>query len=144
MNARLLTSGGARTWALVLSTGDEVVSAVERWADEEGVRAAAVTGIGAFSDVVLGFFDWEQKENRRIPVDDQVEVVSLIGDVALDGGEPKFHAHVVVGCADASARAGHLMSGSVRPTLELLLTEAPAHLRRAPDETTGLALIQLP
>ena len=42
---------------------------------------------------------------------EQVEVLSLIGDVALKDGEPKVHAHVVVGRSDGSTRGGHLMDG---------------------------------
>jgi predicted DNA-binding protein with PD1-like motif len=70
-------------------------------------------------------------------------VLSLIGDIAENEGKPKLHAHVVVGYADGSARGGHFLEGIVRPTLEVLLTESPTHLRRKTDPTTGLPLIEL-
>ena len=44
---------------------------------------------------------------------------------------------------DGSAKAGHLGEGHVRPTLEVIVTESPAHLRKVKDEETGLALIRL-
>jgi uncharacterized protein len=114
------------------------------FAKEKGLAGSHFTAIGAFQDATLGYFDWQQKEYKKIPIREQVEVVSLIGDVALDeGGGPKLHAHVVLGCSDGSARAGHLLEAHVRPTLELVLIESPTHLRRKHDPESGLALIRL-
>ena len=106
------------------------------------IGAAQLSAIGAFSDVVLGYFDWVKKEYTRIPVREQVEVLSLLGDVALDDGEPKVHAHVVVGRSDGTTLGGHLLEAHVRPTLEVILVESPGHLRKQIDRETGLALIR--
>jgi uncharacterized protein len=96
------------------------------------------------SGAVLGYFDWERKEYKRIPVTEQVEVVSLVGDVALDPkGEPSLHAHVVLGRSDGSTLGGHLLEAQVRPTLEVVINESPAHLRKRKDPESGLALIDL-
>jgi predicted DNA-binding protein with PD1-like motif len=72
-----------------------------------------------------------------------VEVLSLIGDVALEGTHPKVHAHVVLGLSDSSARGGHLLEAHVRPTLEVILTESPGYLARVHDAKSGLALIKI-
>jgi len=64
--------------------------------------ASHFTAIGAFRDVTLGYFDWESKRYNKIPVNEQDEVLSLIGDVEIKDGEPKVHAHVVVGRPDGS------------------------------------------
>ena len=93
--------------------------------------------------MTLGYFDWESKQYKKIPVSEQVEVLSLIGDVALKDGEPKVHAHVVLGRSDGSTRGGHLLDAHVRPTLEVILVESPVHLRKQVDEESGLALIRL-
>jgi predicted DNA-binding protein with PD1-like motif len=75
---------------------------------------------------VLGFFDWEKKDYRKIPVVEQVEVVSLLDDVALGpDGKPALHPHVVVSLADGTAMGGHLLEAHVRPTLEVVLTDSP-------------------
>ena len=92
---------------------------------------------------MLGYFDRERKEYEEIPVDEQVEVLSLVGDVALDpDGAPVVHAHAVLGKRDGSTAGGHLLEGHVRPTLEVMLIESPAHLRKRHDPETGLALIE--
>jgi len=134
---------GEKTFALIFETGDEAMSGLARFAKENALGASRFTAIGAFRDVILGYFDWEAKEYRKIPVREQVEVLSLIGDVALKGKEPKVHAHVVVGLSDGSTRGGHLIEGHVRPTLEVILTESPEHLCKEIDEESGLALIRI-
>ena len=121
--------------------GDEVVAGLRSFAVEHGVGAAQLTGIGAFSDVVLGYFDWERKRYEPIPVDEQVEVLSLLGDVAESEGQPTLHLHAVLGRSDGSVVGGHLLEGHVRPTLEVILIEPPAHLKKRKDPQTGLALI---
>ena len=128
-------------WALVFDKGDEPVSELERFAREHRLTAASFTAIGAFADAVLGYFDRERKDYEEIPVGEQVEVLSLVGDVAVDEGEPKVHAHAVLGRRDGSTVGGHLLRAHVWPTLELVLREAPATLRKRHDPETGLALI---
>jgi predicted DNA-binding protein with PD1-like motif len=118
---------GERTFAVVLSTGEEVFSSLNDFITRENVHAAHLTGIGALSGLVLMYFDWEKKEYLKRPVKEQVEVASLIGDVAEDpDGAPTLHIHIVVGTRDGSAKAGHLGEAHVRPTLEVIVTESPA------------------
>jgi uncharacterized protein len=135
---------GQKTFALVFDTGDEVMAGLSGFAAENDLNAASITAIGAFSDATLGYFDMERKEYKQIPVDEQVEVLSLIGDIApKENGEPQVHAHVVLGRSDGTTKGGHLLEAHVRPTLEVILTESPEHLRRRTDEETGLPLIDL-
>jgi uncharacterized protein len=114
---------------------------VTAFAREQRLTAAHFTAIGALSDAMLGYFDRARKTYTKIHVDEQVEVLSLVGDVALDGREPKIHAHIVLGKADGTAHGGHLIGAHVWPTLELILTASPGHLRRRSDPETGLALL---
>ncbi len=144
MKSKLLFDrNGERVYAVVLDTGDEVASGLLRFAREVNLAGAHFTAIGAFRDVTLGYFEIDRKEYKKIPVCEQVEVLSLVGNVATSESEPKLHAHVVVGKADGTAHGGHLVEAHVRPTLEVIITEAPQHLRRVHDPATGLALIRL-
>lgn len=134
---------GQRTFVAILETGDEVQACLGRFAEEQGLSAAQVTAIGAFEQATLRYFAWETKAYQPIPVQEQVEVVSLNGDIALDtDGKPKLHLHAVLGRRDGSLVGGDLGDGRVRPTLEVVITESPAHLRRAKDPQSGLALIR--
>jgi len=138
------SAAGERIYVAVLDPGDEVHECLHRLAEEESLSAAQVTAIGAFRDATLAYFDWESKAYEEIPVDEQVEVLSLIGDIALDQHDrPKLHLHAVLGRRDGSTIGGHFLGGHVRPTLEVVLTETPAFLRRVHDPHSGLALIRL-
>ena len=144
MKAKLLhEQQGEKTFALVFNTGGEVVSGLLDFARSHHLDSSHFTALGAFSDVIVGYFDWEKKDYKRILLPEQVEVLALVGDIALSQGEPKVHAHVVVGKADGTAHGGHLIEAHVRPTLEVVLVESPQHLQRQSDPESGLALIRL-
>ena len=143
MQWKLISHGTECSYALVLSESDEVVSTIETFAREHGLTASRLSAIGALRDVRLGYFDWDRKEYEPIDFDEQLEVLSLLGDVVLHGDLPKLHAHVVLGRRDGSTCGGHLLRATVRPTLEVLLTESPAHLRREFDPKSGLPLIRI-
>lgn len=141
MRERLLADGTERTYVAVLDKGDEPVGMLHDLAYRFGLSAARVTAIGGFAHAKLGYFDRERTEYLPIAVDEQAEVLSLVGDIAVADGRPQIHAHVVVGLRDGTTRGGHLLSAEVWPTLEVIITESPAHLRKHHDPETGLALI---
>ncbi|WP_332743016.1 PPC domain-containing DNA-binding protein [Hydrogenophaga sp.] len=143
MRWKLISQDTERTYALVLAEGDEVVSTIEAFAREHKLTASRLSAIGALCQVGLGYFDWDKKDYLPIDFDEQLKVLSLLGDLALHEDAPKLHAHVVLGRRDGSTCGGHLMRATVRPTLEVLLVESPAHLRRAFDPASGLPLIHI-
>lgn len=133
-----------KTYAVVFETGEELASGLKEFAQAQELTSSSFKAIGAFSSVRLAWFDWEKKEYRpSVVFNEQVELVSLIGDVALKDGEPQVHAHVVVARADGSAYGGHLLEAYVRPTCEVILTESAPNLHKEIDPESGLALIKL-
>jgi uncharacterized protein len=144
MRSQPISADGAEAvYLLVFETGDEIVTSLREFACREDLSAGRFTAIGAVSDLVLGFFDVTKREYQRTPMAEQVEVLTLVGNVTEADGQPRVHAHVVVGRPDGTALGGHLLEGHVRPTLELFLTAWPARVRRRVDEQTGLPLIDL-
>jgi predicted DNA-binding protein with PD1-like motif len=142
MRFQLINPGPPQIFAVVLEKGDETVGCLKRFALQHRLYAAQLTAIGAFERGSLGFYDLDRKDYLRNDFDEQVELVSLIGDVSLDGDEPKVHAHVTLGRRDGSTLGGHLLEGVVRPTLEVIVTESPGYLRRQFDPESGLSLIR--
>jgi len=143
MQYKLIDGVDKVTYALIFDSGDEVMDILKTFANEHSLKASRITAIGAFSKAVLGYFDFSIKDYKKIPVNEQVEVVSLLGDIDLYGDESKVHAHVVLGRSDGMAMGGHLLQATVHPTLEVILEEAPGYLQRRMDEATGLALIDI-
>ncbi|XIA62336.1 PPC domain-containing DNA-binding protein [Bradyrhizobium sp. TZ2] len=134
----------AQVHVVVLDAGEEAFATLTRIADEEGISAASLTAIGAFERATVGWFDIASKSYRKIEINEQCEVLSAIGDVAVgDDDKPSLHVHIVLGLSDGSTRGGHLLAGTVRPTLEVVLTEVPVALRRRKRADLGIALIDL-
>jgi predicted DNA-binding protein with PD1-like motif len=146
MRSQLIAgSGSARTIVLVVDDGDEAFSAISAFARREQISGASLTAIGAFARARVGWFDFGLKSYRPIRIDEQCEVLTAAGDVAVaDDGGPTIHVHVVLGLRDGTTRGGHLMEGIVRPTLEVIVVESPVYLRRRRRADLGLALIDLP
>jgi predicted DNA-binding protein with PD1-like motif len=133
-----------RTFVLIFDKGDEVTKTVLEFAKENRLKASYITAIGGFSKATLGFFERQRKDYKRIEIEEQVEVMSLFGNIAKDeSGQHKLHAHVVIGKSDGSAHGGHLLKAHVWPTLELFLTETSEQLQRKVDEETNLPLIAI-
>ena len=138
-----LTSGEIKTYALIFDIGDDVPAEIIRFAKEQKVMAARLTGIGGFSQATLGYFVRDRKEYEPIAIDEQVELLSLIGDVAWSGEEPLLHAHAVVGHRGGSVSGGHLIAARVFPTLELFVDVYDYELRKRNRPEIGIATISL-
>jgi predicted DNA-binding protein with PD1-like motif len=135
--------GETRVWITVLQQGEEAKEALLKMAKQQDVENVSFVALGAFEKATLGYFDWQEKKYQEIAVDEQVEVITLVGDIVPDEkGVPSFHAHTVLGRRDGGTRGGHLIKGMVRPTLEVTMTELPAHLTRRKHPELGLALIE--
>ena len=131
------------TYVLIFDTGDEIVSNLKTFAKEHRLAGSSFKAIGALSDAKVGWFNWEMKKyETAAEIHEQIEVLSLIGDIALKDGDPEIHAHMVVGKRDGTAHGGHLQEAHVRPTLEMILTESPVALQKRHDPESGLALIR--
>jgi uncharacterized protein len=140
LRSQLLSQGGSKTYAVIFGKYDELMAGLTEFAENNQLKASHFTAIGAFHEALFGWFDEEKKAFKKIPVTEQVEVLSLIGDIGLINGKPAMHAHAVVGLPDGTTRGGHIISATVWPTLELFLTDEPSSLVKEEDAETGLFL----
>jgi uncharacterized protein len=128
---------------VIFETGDELLTGLKEFAVKNKLSGSSFKAIGALSSAKLGWFNWETKQYElAVELNEQIELLSLIGDVALENSEPRIHAHMIVGRRDRTAHGGHLIEARVRPTCELVLTESPVHLKKRIDPDSGLALIR--
>ena len=146
MKSKLVSEkAGERTFVVILDPGEEAFAAITEFAGREKLCGASLTALGAFERAVVGWFDPDTRKYRNIPVDQQCELLSAVGDIADgDDGEPSLHLHVVLGLSDGSTKGGHLLKAIVRPTMEVTVVESPVHLRRKQCPEPGIALISLP
>jgi predicted DNA-binding protein with PD1-like motif len=142
MKVRLLSeNAGVKQYAIILAKGDEVMSGLTDFARQNKVTSGSFTAIGAFSHATLAWFDDGRKEFKLIPIEQQVELISMVGDIALANEQPAVHTHVAVASSDGTVRGGHVINAFVFPTLELFMTVYPTPLHKESDEATGLKLI---
>ena len=141
MRVREVHHQTSRVLVVVCDKGEEAVAAVGAALRDQRLLAGRVTAVGGFAEAEVGWFDRAIKDYRRIPVSEQVEVLSLLGDVADQDGEPALHTHTVLGRSDGSTVGGHLLRGHVWPTLEVIVSEVSPDLAKRMDPETGLTLI---
>jgi predicted DNA-binding protein with PD1-like motif len=141
MKVQLIRDGDVKEYAVIFAKGDEAFSGLMEFAEKYHVKSGHFTAIGALSRATLGWFDLAKKMYRKIPVNEQVEVLSMIGDFALYQGKPALHTHMTVGHRDGRTGGGHVIEAVVSPTLEVFVTVDPVPLRKKHDPETGLTLI---
>lgn len=141
MKERELTSDVERSWIVVFEPGEEAMEGLKEFSRRHELTAARLSAVGAFEHATVGYFQIDQQEYSKIQLDEQMEVLSLLGDVVSGPDGVAVHAHVVLGDSKGHAHGGHLLEGRVRPTLEVMVVEAPVHLRRVYDPRFGIALI---
>ena len=122
---------------------NEVMEQLKNFAKDQKLRASQFTAIGAFSEAIVGFFDFSIKDYEKTPIQEQVEVLVLTGDISLFKDGYKVHAHVVLGKRDGTAHGGHLVKAIVHPTLEIILNESPKYLKREMDAESEIPLIKI-
>ncbi len=130
-----------KVYAVILHKGDEALSGLTDFVIQHKVQDAHFTGIGAVSGATLAWLDLSKKSYHRIAVTQQVEVLSLIGDVATFDGKPVVHMHAVLGKSDGSTIGGHVFELQVNPTLEVFVTVNSTPLKKRPDDASGMKMI---
>ena len=142
MKSSLIAEESDRTFILILDQGEEAFQTITDFANTMQLTGASLMAIGAFRTAKVGWFDFEAKRYKPIVVDEQCEVLSMIGDIAEGyDGKSSVHTHAVLGITDGTVRGGHFLEGIVRPTLGVTIVETRSHLRRKKKPELGIALI---
>ena len=137
MKIERVGEGGARDFLIVLQPGDELHQSVLAAASEHGIEGGLVSAIGAVDEIELGYFCLPERVYTRRLVQEQLEVVSLNGNLALKDGKPFLHAHGLFTGRDFVALGGHVFRARVSITLEVFVLRT-APLRRLPYPEFGL------
>lgn len=132
---------GEKVYAVIFHAGDEALSGLTDFANRYHIADAHFTGIGAVSGATLGWLDLAHKQYHAIPVTEQCEVASMIGDIALYNGKPVVHAHVVLARHDGTTVGGHVWELHVNPTIEVFVTANTVPLKKKPDDASGMKFI---
>lgn len=126
-----------------LMKGEEVISSLSSFVEEQKIPGGFVFGLGAFRDATLGYFDSARKEYVKNFFKEDMEFGSLTGSISYVEGKPFIHAHVVAGGPDAKAYFGHLFSATISATGEFFIMPSDIKIERKADPETGLNLLDL-
>jgi predicted DNA-binding protein with PD1-like motif len=130
-----------------IEAGENVMSSLGEYfagvCEREGASFANVNAAGAVSWAKLAYWDADEKAYHDQDFNEQLEVVSFLGNLALKDGRPFAHLHVVLSRSDFSTVGGHLRDAVVRPTLEVWLRTEEVVVERRKDAVSGLDLLDL-
>ncbi|MDP6574988.1 MAG: DNA-binding protein [Candidatus Peribacteraceae bacterium] len=126
---------------LILETGEEIVEGLTKYLTENNITAGSISGIGAATDVILNFYNVETKEYEEKGFPEELEILSLVGNISIKEGSPFAHLHIVLGNNEYACIGGHLKSARVGPTCEIVIQQLDAEMKRELDEVTGLYLL---
>ncbi len=133
--SRLDSYSGTITYVIVFAPGDEIMSGLTEFAEKYKVKSAHFTAIGDVRAAKMGWYDQSKKMFKVNAINEQCEVTSLIGDIAIYNGKPVVHAHINLATSDGIVHGGHLLEAFVTPTLEVMMTTEyrPLYKKFSPD-----------
>jgi len=119
-----LGRSSSRTYRVNMVKGDEIISGLLEFAEKNHIKNGHFTGLGAIDKATFRWSDPVNRTSKRTEINEEAEVVSLVGSIATDKeGRSTVHAHSVVALSDGSTRGGHLMNAQVSIIAEVFVTE---------------------
>lgn len=126
---------------LNLARGEELFEVLLSWCKENNIAGATLTGLGAADQLELAYYNMQTKAYERHIIDEEVEILSLTGNLGTLEAQKMLHIHGVFGKRDLTTFGGHVFKLRVSGACEIHLTTLPSNLKRSFDETTGLNLL---
>lgn len=130
-------------WVIVFKRGEKIIEKLTEFVKKENVKSGCFNAIGAASSVELAHYDLEKKRYSTKETNQPLEIISLMGNVAVKGKEVIVHAHVSVGTDKMEVYGGHLKEGMVAATCEMVFKEFEEQINKKYDSDTGLNLMKL-
>ncbi len=128
---------------LRIDKGEEIMEKIQEVLEKENIDSAYLSGIGAVSHCILKYYDPVEKTYGEKIFSEQLEITSLIGNVAMMDGKRIIHAHINLGDTECNIKGGHLDEARVGGTCEILLKRLDMDLKRGHDPETNLNILQL-
>lgn len=130
-------------WVIVLKKGEKLIEKLKEFLEKENIKSGYLSGIGAVSSVELAHYNLQEKRYTTKKFDEPLEIVSLLGNVAMKEEEKIIHCHIAVGTNKMNLYGGHLIEASVAATCEIVFNEFEVPVNKKKDPNTGLNLITI-
>jgi uncharacterized protein len=127
-----------------LEKGEEFVKTLATFVKEHEIKAGSFSGIGGTDNMTLGYFNKEKQEFIHKTFTGKIyEILFMNGNISTMEGEPYLHTHVMLSDDNFNAVGGHLVSGFVATTIELVITVADVRIERFRDTSLNINLFDL-
>ncbi|OQB05948.1 MAG: hypothetical protein BWY19_00615 [bacterium ADurb.Bin212] len=130
-----------QTLVLVLKKDEEIVAEIKKYCQTNKITGGWLSGLGAVSGVELAFYNLKDKRFTQKKIDQELEIVSLVGNVATLDNDTTTHIHAVLSDINMKPIAGHLISATVAATCEIKLEVFDQAIKRKYNDHIGLNLI---
>ena len=123
-----------------LQTGDEIIESITNVLKEEKIYSGMINGIGAINQVELGFYNLEFKKYKKESFNNDYELTSLMGNIALKDEVPFVHIHINMSDDNFKVLGGHLFSAVTAASVEVIILLNNQSIKRKLDQNVGLYL----
>jgi predicted DNA-binding protein with PD1-like motif len=126
-----------------LFKGEEIISTLTKFCEEQNIQSAWISGLGGSTQITLGYYNLAEKSYHWKDFSGDLEIVSLTGNVSVHDSKPFLHIHTTISNEELQCFGGHLKSGIVAATLEIVLEKLDSSIERKMDDEVGLNLLDL-
>lgn len=138
---QIITKQG-NTYILRFDRGEEFIPTLQHFCTIHEIKAAYFHGIGACHKLELAWYNLETKDYEVHNIEENLEITSLTGNIALIDDVVFAHTHGVFGNRQLQTLAGHVKSMEISATCELKLDVFEGEIKREFDDVTGLKLMK--
>ena len=121
-----------------MDRGEEILAQIQEIAQQEHIRLASVTALGATNDFTVGVYNVDEKKYYANEFHGNFEIVSLTGTINTMDGAFYTHIHMSAGNDRGEVFGGHLNRAVVSATCEMVIQVMDGEVDRTYDPETGL------
>lgn len=130
-----------RTYIFRLPKGKDLLESLADFCHDNQVKCGVVNVVGSVSNATVGFYDQTKKKYDKKVINEEMELLSLSGNISIQDNRPIVHAHVILSGKDYNAVGGHLFPGTKIYVCEAFIQELVGEPKvRRTDKVTKLSL----
>ncbi len=127
---------------LRIDRGEEILSAMYKVIDQENIKLASVSALGAVGSFTVGVYSVEEQKYYSNNFVGEYEITSLNGTINTMEGKPYIHVHFSAADSSGAVYGGHLNEAVVCATCEMVINVIDGTVDRSRDPVTGLNLFK--
>lgn len=139
MKVKKINSG----YLIKLEKNEKLVQTLIKFCEEHRINSGWISGIGSLAEIELAYYRLDRKEYSHEKIEEPLEIVSLMGNIAFFENKHAVHAHIVASDAEMKTYAGHLQEAVISATCEIFLIDFDAKIERKHSPEIGLNLLDI-